>query len=177
MNTRPSVLAPICLVLGALLGLAGTIAPSASLRGLAWGIDGVALVMAGALLTVYHLRENRDLLATGFVVFTVGQGLVLSGSAMTLGASAPSFAAGAALWSASLALLSAPRFYPPPVRILGIVASALFAVMSLRVFYGEALTALSAPLPFFAYPFLVLTMFGWAWTCVRPPVTSPAGVA
>ena len=30
---RPSVVAPICLVIGALLGLAGTFAPSPALRG------------------------------------------------------------------------------------------------------------------------------------------------
>jgi hypothetical protein len=32
--------------------MAGTFASSAALRGLCWGIDGVALVMASALLTV-----------------------------------------------------------------------------------------------------------------------------
>jgi hypothetical protein len=163
MNERPSVVAPICLVLGAALGLAGTFVPSAALRGLAWGIDGVALVIAGAILTIHHLRQDRDLVAAGFIVFTVGQSLVLSGAAMTLEASVPSFAAGAALWSVSLALVSAPRVYPAPVRFVGLVASLSFAVMSLQVFSGRALTPLSEPLPFFAYPLLVLTMLGWAW--------------
>ena len=35
----------------------------------------------------------------------------------------------------------------------------------LRVFAGHNLTALSQPLPFFAYPAFVLTLFGWAWWC------------
>lgn len=26
----------------------------------------------------------------------------------------------------------------------------------------------SEPLPFFAYPVFVLTLFGWAWWCWRP---------
>jgi hypothetical protein len=173
MNRRPSLLAPICLVLGAALGLAGTFVPSASLRGLAWGIDGVALVIAGAILAIHHVRQDRDLVAAGFIVFTVGQSLVLSGAAMTLQASVPSFAAGAALWSVSLALVSAPRVYPTPVRLLGFVASLLFAVMSLQVFTGHTLTPLSEPLPFLAYPFLVFTMLGWAWTCVRAHVVLP----
>jgi hypothetical protein len=45
--------------------------------------------------------------------------------------------------------------------------SALFAVVSLQMFAGRSLTPLSEPLPFFAYPFLVFTMFGWAWSSVR----------
>ena len=172
-NTHPPVLAPICLVLGALLGLAGTFVSSPSLRGLAWGADGVALVIAGALLIVHHFRQGHDIVAAGFVVFAVGQTLVLSGEAMSLEASAPSFAAGAALWAASLVLVSTPRVFPLPVRLLGLIAGALFAATSLQVFAGRALTPLSKPLPFFAYPFLVFTMFGWAWSCLRPTVAAP----
>ena len=172
IDTRPPVLAPICLVLGALLGMAGTFVSSASLRGLAWGIDGVALVIAGALLVVHYFRQGRDLIAAGFVVFTVGQGLVLSGAAISLEAGAPSFAAGAALWAAALALISVPRVLQTPVRLLGLVASVLFAIVSLQMFAGRALTPLSEPLPFFAYPFLVFTLVGWAWSSVRPPAAA-----
>jgi hypothetical protein len=45
------VLASIGLGVGGALGLAGSFAPSAPLRGLAWGIDGTALVMACPKLT------------------------------------------------------------------------------------------------------------------------------
>ncbi|PYN92874.1 MAG: hypothetical protein DMD91_31470 [Candidatus Rokuibacteriota bacterium] len=38
--------------------MAGTFAPSAAFRGLAWGIDGVSLVMAGALLTLESLKTK-----------------------------------------------------------------------------------------------------------------------
>ena len=163
---RPPILAPVCLVIGALLGLAGTFMPTQSLRGLAWGVDGVALVTAGAVLVVYHFRHGHDIVATGFLIFTVGQSLVLSGAAMSLEASAPSFAAGAALWAVSLCLVSVPRVFPALVRVLGLIAALFFAAMSLQVFAGRALTPLSEPLPFFAYPFLVFTMFGWAWACL-----------
>ena len=53
------ILASIGLAVGGMLGLAGTFAPSASLRGLAWGIDGIALVMASALLTVTYLPKIK----------------------------------------------------------------------------------------------------------------------
>jgi len=139
------------------------------MRALAWGVDGIALVTAGAVLFVYHFRHGHDTVATGFVVFTVGQTLVLSGAAMSLEASAPSFAAGAALWAVSLTLVSAPRVFPIIVRACGFIAAVLFAVTSLLIFAGKPLTPLSEPIPFFAYPFLVFTMFGWAWACLRSP--------
>ncbi len=58
-EARPSPVAPICLIAGAVLGLGGSFAPSASLRGLAWGIDGIALVVAAALLAVHLLRRGQ----------------------------------------------------------------------------------------------------------------------
>ncbi len=131
-DSRLRLIAAIGLVIGAVLGMAGTFAPSASLRGLAWGLDGTTLIVAAALLTIHHCRRGNDLVAAGFLVFVVGEGLILSGAAMDLVASAPSFAAGVGLWAAS-----------------------------------RALTPLSEPLPFFAYPFLAATLFGWAWVHYR----------
>jgi len=164
---RPSTVVPLCLVLGGLLGLAGSFAPSASLRGLAWGIDGTALVVAAALLAVHCLRQDHQSMAAGFLVFIAGQTLVLSGSAMSLEASSPLFGSGAALWAASLVLISVPKVMPLPVRALGGVAAMLFALTALQVFAGRSLTPLSEPLPFLAYPIFVLTLFGWAWWCRR----------
>ena len=57
------------LVTGALLGMAGTFATSAVLRGLAWGVDGIAIIVGSALLVVHHVREGNDQLAAGFLVF------------------------------------------------------------------------------------------------------------
>lgn len=120
---------------------------------------------------IYHLRQGNDIVAAGYAAFIAGQTLVLSGAGMSLEASSPSFAAGAALWAASLGLISVPHVYPRIVRGLGFVAAVLFAAMSLQVFAGKPLTPLSEPLPFFAYPFLVLTMLGWAWWCWRQPAS------
>jgi uncharacterized membrane protein (UPF0136 family) len=155
------------LVIGALFGMAGTFAPSAQLRSLAWGIDGIALVVSSALLVVHHLRQGHEQLSAGFLVFMAGETLIVYGSAMPLEASAPSFAAGAGLWAAGLALVSAAAVLPVFVRATGAIAAILFAVTALRIFAGTALTPLSSPLPFFAYPFLAITLFGWAWVHVR----------
>jgi len=155
------------LVIGALLGMAGSFAPSAAIRGVAWGVDGIAIVVGSALLAVHHVRERNDLLAAGFLVFLAGETLIVSGSAMELAASAPSFAAGAGLWCAGLALISASPAMPAFIRATGAIASVLFAVTAVRIFAGADLTPLSEPLPFYAYPFLAITLFGWAWVHVR----------
>lgn len=162
-DSRLHSVAAMGLLIGAVLGIAGTFAPSASLRGLAWGVDGTALTVAGALLAVHYFRQGNDLASAGFLVFVVGEGLILGGAAMELVASAPSFAAGVSLWAASLALVSASGAMPPLVRGVGFVASLLFAVVALQIFAGRLLTPLSQPLPFFAYPFLGATLLGWAW--------------
>src|SRR5688572_23768975 len=165
-------MAAICLVAGAVLGLAGSVVPSASLRGLLWGIDGTALVVATALLTLHYLRRGNDLVAGGFLVFAIGEGVILSGAAMNpITGSIPSFAAGASLWAAALALVSAPRVFPMIVRVLGLIASLLFLITALQVFSGAALTPLAKPLPFVAYPFFVLTLLGWAWVHWKGDVT------
>jgi hypothetical protein len=166
-NQRPRLIAPSGLVIGAVLGMAGTFAPSASLRGLLWGLDGIALIVATSLLTIHHFRRGNDVVAAGFLVFVVGETLILSGAATDLVASGPVFAAGAGLWAASLALVSAPNVMPSWVRVVAAIAALLFAVVAVQVFMGRALTPLSQPLPFFAYPFLAVTLFGWAWVHYR----------
>ena len=175
MNTgQLRVIASIGLVIGAVLGLAGTVVTSASLRGLFWGIDGTALVVATALLTLYHLRQGNDLIAGGFLVFAIGEGLMLTGAAMNpIAGSIPSFGAGAALWAAALAFVSAPRVLPVLIRVLGLIAAVLFLITALQIFAGVALTPLSNPLPFFAYPFLVATLLGWAWVHWKLPAAKP----
>jgi hypothetical protein len=166
-DKRLRVLASGGLAVGAVLGMAGTFAPSASVRSVAWGIDGVALVMASALLTVWFFRKGHYLVASGFLVFMAGQSLVLSSAAMELAAGAPLFGAGTSLWALALALISAPSTFPLVVRGLGLVAAALFAATALQIFIGAPVTALTSPLPFHAYPVLVATMLGWIWTLLK----------
>ena len=146
-DSRLRLIAAIGLVVGAVLGVTGTFAPSASLRGLSWGLDGTALIVAAALLTIHHVRRGNDVAAAGFLVFAVGQGLILSGTAMDLVASAPSFAAGVGLWAASLVLVSADRVMPPVVRAVGLVGSLLFAVVAVQIFSGRPLRTMIGPRP------------------------------
>lgn len=164
LKDKMKILAAICLAIGGAFGMAGTFAPSDMLRSLAWGIDGVSLVIAGSLLTLIHFRAGHDLTAGGFMVFTIGQGLIVSTAPMSLTAGIPLFGSGVALWAAGLALISAPNTFPVFVRLLGLAAAALFTIVAFRILSGELLSPVASPLPFFAYPILVATMIGWIWT-------------
>ena len=81
--------------------------------------------------------------------------------------SVPSLGAEMALWAC--ALLTYERFegFAGWIRAIGIVGSILFAITSARIFWGEAVLPTASPLPFFAYPFLVLTFACWIWTLVK----------
>ena len=159
--------APAALVLGSLLGMAGTFAQSDTTRGLLWGLDGTALIAATAILTIHHVRRGNDAVAAGFLVFVAAESLIVAGSGMDLEAVGPLFAAGAALWAASLALVSAPRVMPWWLRATAVIGAVLFLVIAVQIFTGSPLTPLSKPLPFFAYPFLAATLVGWAWVHSR----------
>jgi hypothetical protein len=168
-DARFRLVAATALVIGAVLGMGGTFAPSAGLRALAWGLDGTALIVAASLLTIHYFRRGNDAAAAGFLVFAVGEGVIVSTAAMDLEASAPSFAAGASLWAAALAIVSASGAMPSVVSGVGFIGSLLFTVVAVQIFLGYAVTALSQPLPFFAYPFLAATLLGWAWVHYRQP--------
>ena len=79
----------------------------------------------------------------------------------------PSFAAGTTLWAVALLLISIPMQFLPIVRLLGVVSAILFGVTGARIFWGEQVLPTSAPLPFYAYPFLVMTFIGWIWSLLR----------
>ena len=163
------VLASIGLGVGGALGMTGTFAPTAALRGLAWGLDGIALVMACSLLTLYFFRMGKEIVAAGFLVFAIGESLLVSGAAMDLAQSAPSFGGGIGLWAAGLALISVPRVFPMVVRLLGLAAALLFAATACRILAGAQVTPLSQPFPFFAYPVLVATFVGWIVMLLKQP--------
>ena len=155
------------LLVGAVFGLAGALVASPALQASLWAIDSVALVVATCLLALRYFRAGVDVVAAGFLVFAIGEGVLLSGTAAGPTASVPAFAAGTALWAAALALISAPLQLPGWLRGLGGAAACLFALTSGRIYGGEVLLPTASPLPFFAYPFLVATLLGWAWILVR----------
>jgi hypothetical protein len=167
MKKTPNVLVVIGLALGGVFGLVGTVVTASNLRAAAWAIDSVGLIVATALLALKYSRLGNDCVAAGFLVFSIGESVMLSGTAATLEGSVPAFGAGTALWSAALLLTSVPGTFPTWTRFVSVVGAILFACTAARIFWGEQVLPTSSPLPFFAYPFLVLTFVGWIFTVLR----------
>ena len=165
MNERSTkIAASTGLFMGGIFGMAGSLATSPSFRSLAWGIDGVGLVLASVLLTIYYFRKGLDGTAAGFLIFAIGQGLILSSSGKDLDANVSSFGAGTSLWAAALFIISFQKTYPLFIRCTGLLAAILFTATAVQIFSIQPLDALTKPLPFYAYPIFVITIFGWAWT-------------
>lgn len=151
------------LVIGALLGMAGTFAPSAQIRGLAWGADGTVLVMASALARgappperqgaaggrLPGLSGGRDADRLGLRDGPRGQRALVRCGCRLVGGSPRPQQRGAGVPGARQ---SDGRHCGRAVRD-----------RSSADVLGARLTALSAPLPFGAYPFLAITLLGWAW--------------
>lgn len=171
MKSPVNTLAILGLALGAVFGLAGTMAPRPNVQAILWMIDSAGLVMAAALLALKFFKQESEIVAAGFLTFAIGEAVILSGTAAGPAGSIPSFGAGAALWATALLLVSVPREFPVWVRLTGIAAAILFAITAAMIFWGEQILPTASPLPFFAYPVLVLTFVGWISVLARERAT------
>jgi hypothetical protein len=171
MNSRthgsPNIVAAIGLAVAVIFGLAGTFVTNPGVQNTLWEIDSVGFVMATALLTLKYFRQGNDIVAAGFLVFAIGEGVLLSGTAAGLVGGVPAFAAGTALWATALLLISIPNQFAAWVRIAGVAASLLVGMTATAIYWGEQLLPTSSPLPFLAYPVLSITVVGWIWTLLR----------
>jgi hypothetical protein len=167
MHNSVNILAAVGLALGGAFGLAGAMVPQQNLQAILWAVDAGGLVMGCALLAVKYFRMENDVVSSGFLVFAIGEGVLLSGTAAGPAGSVPAFAAGTALWATALLLVSIPKVFAVPIRILGIASAILFVITAARIFWGEPLLPTATPLPSYAYPLLVATLIGWIWTLWR----------
>ena len=167
MRHSINVIAVAGLALGGALGMAGAMVQQQNLQAILWAIDGAGLVMAAALLAIKYFRTGNDVVAGGFLVFAIGEGVILSGTAAGPAGSVPAFAAGTALWATALLLISVPKLFPVLTRVLGVASAILFTITAARIFLGEQLLPTATPLPSYAYPLLVATFIGWIWTLWR----------
>jgi hypothetical protein len=167
MTRNLRILAVAGLIAGAVLGMAGSIVTAADVRAVCWAIDSVGLIIATILMALTFVRSGRLEVAAGFLIYAIGESVMLGGTALSLDASIPAFAAGTALWSAGLTLVSVPRVFAGWTRFAGVIAAVLFGITSLVIFRGVALNPIARPLPFYGYPFLVITFIGWIVAIVR----------
>lgn len=177
MTANLRILAIAGLIAGGVLGMAGSIVSASDVRAVCWAVDGVGVIIATVILALTFVRSGRLEVAAGFLIYAIGESVMLGGTAMSLEASVPAFAAGTALWSVGLTLTSVPRVFAIWTRVVGIVSAVLFGVVSLSIFRGLQLTPIAHPLPFFAYPFLVLTFIGWIVAILKSEGAGAVGVS
>lgn len=155
------------LLTGCILGMIGSMVPSDIVRNILWAIDSCGLILAAALLALYFSKKGYDIIAAGFFIFAIAESIVFFSCAGNLNVSIPAFGTGACLWALSLAVICSQKLFPLFVRCTGIISALLFAVTAYLIFTGHPATALTKPLPFFAYPFYAATLAGWAWTLLN----------
>ncbi|MBS1523825.1 MAG: hypothetical protein JST50_22670 [Bacteroidetes bacterium] len=160
------IIAAVGFLTGCILGMAGSFVPSDIIRNILWAIDSCGLILAAALLALYLSKKGYDIAAAGFLIFAIAESIVFFSCAGELNANIPAFGTGACLWALSLAVISFQKVFPLFVRGTGIISALLFAVTAFQIFTGHPATALTKPLPFFAYPFYAATLAGWAWNLV-----------
>jgi hypothetical protein len=167
MKTSLKVVTVVGLTLGGVLGIAGLVVPQENLANIFWALDAVGVIVATVLLAIHFFRKGCDAVAAGFLVFALGESVILSGTAATLEGVILAVAAGTALWAVGLLLTSVPAEFALWTRMAGVVTAVLLAIASAGTFMGKDLSPLSRPLPFVASPFLVLTFAGWAVAVIR----------
>jgi hypothetical protein len=155
------------LLIGCVLGVAGSVVLYSTFRNVAWATGSAGIILAGALLAMRFFRNGRDGAAAGFLTLAIGEAVVFSSCATNLGAHISSFGAGTFLWALAIASLSIQKIFPLFVRFTGIIAAALFGTAAILIFTGHPVNALAKPLPFLAYPFYAATLVGWAWSLLR----------
>ena len=84
MKSPVNLVAAIGLALGGVFGLVGTVVTERNLQAASWGIDGVGLVVAASLLALRFFRKGNDFVAAGFLVFAIGESIMLAGTAHVL---------------------------------------------------------------------------------------------
>ena len=168
MNERIiKLIASTGLILGGLLGLAGSFAPTDLLRYIAWNIDGIGLIIAAILLTLYYYKKGSDITAAGFMIFALGECAIVSSNSIHLEENVFTFGTGTALWALSLLVISSQKTFSIFIRSTGTLSAILFSIVTVLIFTDHPINGLTKPLPFFAYPFFVITIFGWAWSLWR----------
>lgn len=167
MKSPLKIVAVTGIAIGGVLGMLGTMVTAQNARAVCWAVDGTSLVVATSILALLYFRKGCDSVAAGFLVYAIGEAVMLGGTASSLEASIPSFAAGAALWSAGLLLTGAPNVFVIWTRIAALISAILFAITSAKIFWGHPITPIARPLPYSAYPFLVLTFIGWIYTLLK----------
>ncbi len=166
MNRNVNLVAIIGLAIGAIFGLSGSFVTDPIVTIVLYEISSVGLIVSLTILALKFLKEDRLLLATGFLLFSIGEAIMSGGTAAgELGGQA-AFGGGMALYGPALLLISIPKKFPIWGRMTGLAACIPFGLVASKIFLGEVVLSSSA-LPGAGYGLLTLTIISWIWTLAK----------
>ena len=169
------ILIIVGLAIGAVLGFGGGFLPAGPPQNIAYAISSLGIIMGSALLAGWFAHRGRTIVAVGFALLALAEGINFSG--IFLLASAPNFpgaytfAAGVALYAVALPLASIPPAFPLWTRIVGTLAAIPFASHALLWLLGRS-PAPSGPLATIGYVLLIVAIVGWMITVLRAAPSS-----
>jgi hypothetical protein len=158
------VLIVVGFAIGAVLGFGGNFLPAGPPQNIAHALSSLGLIMSSALFAAWFARRGHNIVAVGFALLALAEGILLSG--LFLLASTPTdhgayaFAAGVALYAVALPLASVPPAFPIWTRIVGALAAIPFAAHALLWLLGRAPHP-SGPLASIGYVLLIVAIVGW----------------
>jgi hypothetical protein len=163
---RRRILIAAGFAVGALVGLVANFLPTGPAVDVAHGISSLGLIMGSALFAAWFARRGYDIVAVGFALLALAQGVIVSaGTPADPGAEA-TFAGGAALYAPALLLASLPAALPAWARIVGALAAVPFGAHGLLWWLGNAPDS-SGPFASAGYMLLTLAVVGWIVAVLR----------
>ncbi len=173
MKTQSNLIASIGLGIGVILGMSGLAFTAPTTQLCLFVISGIGFTTGLALLAFKFSKEKQEILATGFLLFAIGEAI------STLNAAADEKTANAAFagcmlfyFVGYLFICLTPKF-PLWTRISGMASALIFVVAASRFYLGYGINSADT-LPGIGYGLLTLTIVGWIVYLLRerPILTS-----
>jgi len=159
-NMSLNILAAGGLAIGAIFGIIGSLITAETTSGFLYEISSLGMTMGCVLLGIKHFRNGTDLVAAGFILLALAEGVMTTGTVLGPVGGQPAFGAGMALYVPALLLISLPQHYAMAFRVTGFLACVPFGIAAARIFLGHEVLP-STPLPDTGYGLLTLTFVGW----------------
>ncbi|MEZ5040378.1 MAG: hypothetical protein R2828_10810 [Saprospiraceae bacterium] len=160
MKNQVNLLASIGLAIGAIFGMSGLLFTSPITQLCLFVISGVGFTAGLSLLAVKFLREQNDLLATGFLLFAIGEAISTLNAAADEATSLSAFAGCMLFYAVGFALVCFPPKFVTWTRITGLLSALIFLIAATRFYLGYGIDT-SDTLPGIGYGLLTITIAGW----------------
>ena len=160
MQTQINLIAAIGLAIGAFFGMSGLFFTTPTVQLCVFVISGVGFTTGLALLAVKFLREQQDLLATGFLLFAIGEAISTLSAAAEEKTGTAAFAGCMLFYFVGFMFICLTPIFPLWTRITGILSALIFLTAASRFYLGFGIDTADT-LPGLAYGLLTITIVGW----------------